>query len=118
MAQPWPGSLQQFFSEDNFSEELDGGVIRTDMDVGPAKTRRRYTKGVNPMSVSIYLNGASEYTIFTTFFNTTLAGGSLPFTHDHPITGTPTDFRFKAGPRISSLGGGQFIARFDLEELP
>lgn len=117
MSQAWPGTLQQLLSEANFGLSIGDTVLRSDMDVGPQKVRRRFTKGVNTFSASIYLTVA-EYTIFYTFFNTTLNGGTLPFTFNHPITQVPTDFRFKSPPKIASLGGGQFTASFEWEELP
>lgn len=117
MAQPWPGSLQQLLSEANFGLKIGDTVLRSDMEVGPQKLRRRFTKGVNTFSASIYLD-ISQYNIFFTFFNTTLNGGVLSFTFNHPITQVPTDFRFKGTPSISSLGGGQFTASFEWEELP
>jgi hypothetical protein len=107
MAQPWPSGLQQFFSEENFSLLLDDGTIRSDMDIGPQKVRRRYTKGVDRMTGSIWLTSA-QYSIFYTFYDVTLAGGTIPFILDHPITGVPTEFRFLNQPRISSIGGGNF----------
>lgn len=117
MAQPWPTQLQQFFSQENFTFELDDGVIRTDMEIGPQKTRRRYTKGVDRLSASILATSA-EYSIFYSFYDTTLAGGSLPFTFEHPITKVPADFRFRGKPTINTIGGNYFSIQFQLEILP
>jgi hypothetical protein len=117
MAQPWPAPLQDFFSEQNFQIVMDDATLRSDIDVGPQKVRRRFTKGIDIMSASIYLT-TSEYSIFETFFKTTLAGGTLPFEFNHPVTGILTEFRFREKPRIGSLGGGQFTVSFDLEVLP
>lgn len=117
MAQTWPVSLQQILSEANFGLAIGETTLRSDMEVGPQKVRRRFTKGVNLFSASIYLT-VSEYTIFYNFFNTTLNGGTLSFTYNHPITQVPTIFRFKSAPKVSSMGGGQFMTSFEWEELP
>lgn len=117
MAQAWPATLQQLLSEANFGLEIGETVLRSDMDVGPQKTRRRFTKGVDQYSASIYIT-IEQYDILMTFYNTTLNGGSLAFTFNHPITQVPTDFRFKAPPKVSSLGGGNFMASFVWEALP
>lgn len=117
MAQIWPGTLQQLVSEANFGMAIGETVLRTDMEVGPQKTRRRFTKPVNSFTTSIYLTLA-QYNTFYTFYNTTLNGGSLAFTFNHPITQVPTDFRFKSPPKVSSIGGGNFIAAMEWEELP
>jgi hypothetical protein len=117
MAQAWPGSLQQLLNEANFGLKVGETAIRSEMDVGPAKVRRRFTHPINTFSASINLTTA-EYTTFYNFFNTTLAGGTLPFEFDHPITQVTTEFRFVEPPTISSLGGGHFVAGFTIEELP
>lgn len=113
----WPGTLQQLLSEANFGITLGETTIRSENEVGPTKVRRRFTKGVDQFSASIYLTVA-QYSILTTFYNTTLNGGTLPFVFNHPITGTAEQFRFKAPPSISSIGGGQFIASMNWEKIP
>lgn len=116
MAQIWPITLQQILSEANFSYEIADTALRSDMDIGPQKVRRRYTKGINQLSGSIYLTTA-QYSIFYNFYNTTLAGGVLTFEFDHPITGVNTEWRFKGPARVSSIGGGNFTVDFSWEDL-
>lgn len=117
MAQAWPGTLQQLLSEANFGETEGDTVLRSDTDVGLAKLRRRFTKGVNEFTASIYLT-TSQYTTFKNFFNTTLNGGVTAFTFNHPVTQVPTDFRFKGQPQYRSIGGGQWTVQFTWEQLP
>jgi hypothetical protein len=114
--QTWPSQLQQLLSEGNFGISIGDTVLRTDMETGPAKVRRRFTKGVDKYTASINLT-VSQYTLFINFFNTTLAGGSLPFYFKHPITGVTETFRFKSPPSISSIGGGNFSASMEWEKL-
>jgi len=117
MAQPWPISLQELLSEANFGMKFGDTAGRSDNDLGPQKVRRRYTKPVDTITGAIYLTIA-EYSTFYAFYNTTLNGGVLPFTFDHPITSLPTDFRFKGTPEISSIGGANFTVQFEWEVLP
>jgi hypothetical protein len=117
MAQVWPASLQEKLSEANFGLGIGDTTIRTDMDVGPAKVRRRFTKSIDSYTASIYLTSA-QYATFYNFFDTTLNGGVLSFDFAHPITGVTTEFRFKGTPKIISLGGGQFQASFEWEVVP
>lgn len=117
MAQEWPVTLQQVLSESEFGLELGNTVLETDMDVGPPKSRRRVTKGIDTVTGSIYLT-IDQYLIFVDFFNTTLNGGTNPFTFPHPITQEDTDFRFKGTPRFRSIGGGNFVAQFVWMVLP
>jgi hypothetical protein len=114
--QTWPSQLQQLLNEANFGISIGETVLRSDMDIGPAKVRRRVTKSIDSFTASINLNVA-QYTIFINFFNTTLAGGSLPFTFKHPITGVNETFRFKSPPSISSIGGGNFVTSLEWEKL-
>lgn len=117
MAQAWPAGLQELLSEANFGIQDQDTVIRSEMDVGYAKVRRRFTKGISTFSGSIYLT-TDEYTLFKDFFDTTLNGGAIPFTYNHPITQVPSDFRFKGAPAYSSIGGGNFTVQFVWELLP
>lgn len=117
MAQVWPITLQQLISESGFSYEIADTALRSDMDIGPQKVRRRFTKGVNTMSGSIYLTIA-QYNIFYSFYNTTLNGGVLAFTFNHPITQVAYDWRFKGPARVQSIGGGNFTVDFTWEQLP
>jgi hypothetical protein len=117
MAQPWPAELQQFFNEDNFSYLFDDNTIRTDMEVGPQKVRRRFTKRVDKLTVSI-LATTDEYIFFDNYYDVTLAGGTIPFTFEHPVTKLPADFRFRTSPVVRSIGGGNFNISYELEILP
>ena len=116
MAATWPLTLQQLLSEAEFAHKIGETTIRSDMEVGPAKVRRQYTKGVDTIDGSIYLTTA-QYSTFYNFFNTTLAGGSLTFEFDHPITGVLTEFRFVGSPSVRSIGGGNFTVSFSWEEV-
>ena len=117
MAEAWPISLQDKLNEDAFGLDIGETVLRSDMDVGPAKVRRRMTKSVDTLTCSIDVT-TSEYSTFLYFFDTTLNGGVNQFTFDHPITGAPTDFRFGGPPQIRSIGGGNFRVTMRWEQLP
>ena len=115
--QYWPVTLQQLLSETGFSEREGDTLLRSDMDVGPKKVRRRFTKGIGMMTGSVWLT-TDQYLDFKAFYNTTLNGGALPFIFPHPITQVPTTFRFSETPNYNSLGGGQFAVSFSWEIMP
>ena len=117
MSQIWPSTLQQLLSEASFSYEIADTSLRTDMDIGPQKVRRRYTKPVNSLTGSIYLTQV-QFNIFYSFYNTTLNGGTIQFEFNHPITGVLTNWRFKGPARVQSIGGGNFTVEFSWEEMP
>ena len=97
MASAWPATItQQQFSASGWSEARRVDAIRTPMDSGVVKTRRRFTVAVYDVKGSLLLdvNGASgnEINLFLAFWDTTLAGGSLPFTMTHPFLGTSVEY--------------------------
>jgi hypothetical protein len=117
MAETWPPTLQDKLNEEAFSFTHGETKLRSDMDVGPAKVRRRYTKSVDPISCTIDVT-QGEYSDFDYFYRTTLNGGVNQFTFDHPITGVPTDFRIVGTPQTRSIGGGNFRVSMQWEILP
>ena len=82
----WPASLPSAPLVGGFSETLPDTLIRTSMDVGADKVRRRSTVQVIDMKMAFLLSKAQLATL-TTFFITTTNGGADKFTFDHPITG-------------------------------
>ena len=113
----WPATLQQKLNTESFSEKFGETLLRSDMDIGPAKVRRRFTKGVDEISCSINLD-FDEYDDFSVFFKTTVNGGATPFTFIHPISGLTVSVRFKEPPTISPLGGRKFRVSMLWEVLP
>ena len=96
--------------------------MRSQMDVGPAKVRRRFVAGVVTIPMQLKLIGTDLQT-FLQFFYTTLAGGSLPFTWTNPRTGSACDFRFVGPPQYSPLsprasGTERWNVQFTLETMP
>jgi len=113
----WPPLLQQLLNEQEFGIQKGDTTIRSDMDVGPQKVRRRFTKSVDDFSCSVFLTTV-QWTLFETFFNTILGGGTLPFVFNHPISQIPTRFRFKGQPAYRSIGGGNYTVSMVWERLP
>ena len=118
----WPPSLPAEALLAGLEETPPELRLRTAMDAGPAKVRRRFTAGVRVFSVSLLLTRAQVQT-FDEFLLTTVEGGSLPFTWKHPRTGNPIDFRFVELPRYAAraprqLAGDYWSLSFTLEALP
>jgi hypothetical protein len=115
----WPSSssVPQIPLIQGFSETFPNVVVRTSMDAGPAKVRRRFTAAERPFKLNMILT-AAQATAFDTFFVTTVAGGSLPFTWVHPRTQEAADFRFVGQPTYSALDGGLYQVDFTIELLP
>jgi hypothetical protein len=117
MATPWPVELQQLVNEDSFSFDPGDTTIRTDMDYGPVKVRRRHTRSVDTFSVTINCD-MDQVEDLLYFYQTTLNGGVDRFEFDHPIFGTTREFRFIGPPSYKPLGGINFIASMKWELMP
>lgn len=80
----WPGTLPQVV-ERGFTENIGMNILRTPMDAGPAKQRRR-SKRPDTLNVSFQMTTA-QVAILETFVSTTLAGTSrFTFTHPRKLT--------------------------------
>ncbi len=107
MAVAWPSTLQDLINEQGFALNKGETVLRSDVDVGPNKVRRRFTRPIDTMSGVINLTSV-QYEDFEFFFDTETNGGTLPFEFNHPITGVLTLFRFTGPVNYRSIGGGNF----------
>lgn len=118
MPAAWPSSLQSVLNADSFTLDIGDTAIRSDMDVGPQKVRRRSTKGIDKVSCTINM----VYTLYEDlyyFYDVTTNGGVLSFDFPHPITGDPATWRFLAPPQVSPMSGGyQFRVSMQWEKLP
>jgi len=119
MVATWPETLPQKLLVDGYSQAAANTLMRSNMETGPAKQRRRFSSGVEPVSGKLIL----DYTEFDTlkeFYDTTLIGGSLRF-----IWKDPTDqlsgnrlFRFTSPINWTTYGAGLFNVSLQLEMLP
>ena len=117
----WPGTLPQQ-SRAALSETRSDARVRTAMDAGPAKMRRRHTAAVRNFQGSMILTQAQRNT-FDTFYITTLKEGSLAFDWTDPIDDTTASFRFisPAGFAVARPGAPAdrlWEMTFNLELMP
>jgi len=113
----WPNTLPAYPLLENFSEEVENTIIRTEMDNGPAKLRQRTTAGVSNMSLG-YLLSKVQIDTLEIFYKTTLKGGSLAFDFTHPRRDTIISCRFVSPPQYGSGNGNFFRVNINLEVLP
>lgn len=113
----WPPSLPNLVNVTGFEEKFANQVIRTQMEVGPSKVRRRSLSSPRDVSMVVTIDGAQKETL-DTFFHSTLGGGSLSFDWTDPISQAPRSYRFKEPPSITAIGGFWFSAAMKLERLP
>jgi hypothetical protein len=115
VAVAWPSTLQDKLNQASFSYALGETVLRSQMDIGPAKYRRRFTKGIDTLSCSILLKSTTEYNTFYNFYDSTLNGGVTRFEFVHPITGVLSEFRMSKAPSLRLIGGSVYEITMEWE---
>ncbi len=99
----WPVELPQRLLMDSFQQQFESNTLRTEMDVGAAKLRRRVKTGYRPLSGSVRMTKA-QLSQFIDFYEFDIQGGALPFTWIDPIFETVETFRFREPPRWETYG--------------
>lgn len=117
MAIAWPAFLQGYLNQDSFSYQIGETRIMSESDIGPAKSRRRFTKSVDTIQCTIDIK-KSDWTNFYDFWDVTLNGGIEYFTFDHPFTSVSTEFRMPQPPRVDPIGGEWLKVTMSWEKRP
>ncbi len=113
----WPAGLPQSPLIAGFEEEVPDIALRTEMDSGPDKLRRRFTASVRPMKYPLILTKAEVATL-DTFYVATLQAGTLSFTHTHPRTAAAISIRFTKPPKYQPFKDDLWSSILDWEILP
>lgn len=116
MSEVWPAALEQLVDSQSFSYKYGKTTIETDVDIGPKKKRRRFTRPINTATVSFRATKA-QLAIFKTFYNTTINGGVTQFQFTDPLDDTLKFWR-TSEPEIRPLGGSEFTISMEWEEMP
>lgn len=112
----WPTTLPQSFLIDGFSEEGSDNVIRSPVDAGPAKTRRRYTAATRPIKGRMLLTH-EQYLVFKEFYEETINDGATEFDMPDDIHDTTMTVKFK--DKYQSEYVGRFwVIDLNLERQP
>ncbi|MFW5909188.1 MAG: hypothetical protein ACOCUM_00300 [Thiohalospira sp.] len=118
----WPSTLPDKPLQQGYEEQPRKDVLRTSMDQGPAKVRRRGT--AKPVRVPMELHLTSDQAdTLASFVDDDLEDGTLRFDWEHPRTGDSVQFRFvfnsgEAPYTLSVVGGTLYVASATLEILP
>lgn len=118
MANPtWPTTLPQYVLEGGYSERVQNQITETEMETGPAKIRRRFTKSLRRFEMQMMMTQA-QAVAFETFWQTTCKGGSIPFDWKSPRSQAAATFRFRnPAPAFSVTGGTTVVVQFAVEQL-
>jgi hypothetical protein len=101
----------------SYAEQRQNQVLRTEMDAGIPKVRRRFTAALTNLQVSWVLTDTQLSTL-ETFFVTTLLGGATAFDWTHPRTGAAVSARFVEPYAIKALRPDLFEVSAKVEVLP
>lgn len=116
MAESWPTALPSEILTDGFNQQASPNTIRTKMEAGLDKLRRRYTTPIVNSSVSMIVTFA-QYTTLETFYNTTLQGGVLSFNFTDPADSTEYEYRFIEPPSYSPHNVYNYVASMQWERI-
>jgi len=112
----WPQGLPQAPLIGHL-ERAPNLVVRTGMEAGPAKVRRRFTAGVRPLTMTFVLDDTQRMTL-DQFFVVELAGGALSFDFRIPSTGQTKQIRIVGPPEYGLITPSRWRVRLELEILP
>lgn len=74
----WPSDLPQRLGIEGYGQGLADGRLRTSMEAGPPKMRRRFSSAAKPVQGQ-FLGFANDHARLERFWNEETGGGSLPF---------------------------------------
>jgi hypothetical protein len=113
----WPVSLPDELFVSGYGHSFADTTITSEMDAGPAKVRRRFTAGVEPIVGTMILS-ATELETLETFYVTTTLSGALRFTWSRPPAhDTECEMRFTKPPSWTKVED-QYEVTLSLEMLP
>src|SRR5690606_14120210 len=112
----WPATLPAPLNG-GFRELWPNNIIRTQMDKGPPKVRRRTTANVATLQMQFLMSTAQVSTL-ETFFQGDAAYGAAAFDFTHPRTGSTVSCRFTRPPEFGTTNGAYWPVSVELEVLP
>lgn len=113
----WPSGLPSRWLRSGLSESLADNTIRSQVDRGPAKVRRRTVAKTRTISGQMHMTHA-EWDILDDFFLNTVKE-TLPFNIADPFKdGDVLQVRFTSPPRRSYFAPGAVKVDLSLERMP
>lgn len=124
MANPdWTATgLPQYSQLSGFTETPPDLTIRTQMDSGPAKIRRRFTAGPELVTIPLWLTDA-QVDELKDFYSDAIEGtgtfgGTAVFDWEHPRTGDACEMRFIGPPTFVPTTTDLFRCVLSVEIMP
>ena len=100
----WPTSLPQAPLVEGYGEQPPDLIVRSQVDVGWAKTRRRATAGATRITATYTMTG-TQLAVFESFLAGDIADRTLAFDWPRPRTGATVPVRIVEPPQIVPAAG-------------
>lgn len=107
----WPVTLPQEFEVAGYSESIADNLLRSEMDVGPPKVRRRGAARPDLIQGQITIDDTQWATLLA-FYDADLFEGALTFTW------SAVTYRFAQPPSRVPLGADNWRVALSLERMP
>lgn len=115
--QLYPATLQDNFNRGSYTRTLGDNVLKTEMDTGPLKKRRRTTKRRDTIAGTILLKNTTDYSTFINWITSTLVDSVNPFYFNDPALGNQMTVTFLSTPAISHVGFETYSVAMRMEVL-
>ena len=113
----WPAGVPKEFMKNGYDDGIADNRLRSPMDIGPGKKRRRSTWTPREVSGSIIMT-KDQVATFEAWFNDTLAGGVYNFQLEHPRTGELLTWDMQNTPKPKPYMGEEWLVPVELREVP
>jgi hypothetical protein len=114
----WPSSLPKAPLLEGYGESPPDLILRSQTDVGWARTRRRASAGPTRITATYAMTGA-QLAIFEGFVAGDIGERTLAFDWPHPRTGQTVSVRMTAIPQITPApGADRWRVGVSLETMP
>ena len=113
----WPSTLPSYVLQQGYGEDLPDQVLRTPMEGGTMKSRRRFSARFDQIDIRLIMSAAQVAT-FETFYFTTLDGGVVVFDWTHPRKQVAATMQIISKVKISPADGDNYYVNFKVEIKP
>ena len=110
----WPVTLPQKFLQDGYTDTEPNVFVKTEMDAGPPKLRRRFTAAHRPIS-GVMVMTTTQKGYLRTFYQT--YGGSA-FTFPDPDSSGTVEVIFMAPPEYITYAAEDWQVKLQLAVMP
>lgn len=110
----WPETIPNYFFARNYSQTPREQFIRSNVDIGLAQIRRRYTEPILDIQGSMRLS-QTQLDELCSWYDTILEGGTKTFNMTNPLNDQVRTCRFKKSFTANHEGGEYYQVSMQME---